>query len=51
MTKPDIETLMDTNMEAKAKDSGAQATNSNETKLNSTQSETSSKTKAATQGK
>ena len=49
--KPDIETLMDTNMEAKSKDSGAQPTSSNKTKLNSTPSETSSKAKAATQGK
>ena len=49
--KPDIETLMDTSMEAKSKDSGAQPTSSNKTKLNSTPSETSSKTKAATQGK
>ena len=49
--KPDIETLMDTNMEAKSKDSGAELTSSNKTKLSSTPSETSSKTKAATQGK
>ena len=50
-TKPDIETLMDTNMEAKSKDSGAQPTIFNKTKLNSTPSETSSRTKAAKQGK
>ena len=49
--KPDIETLMCTNMEAKSKDSGAQPTSCNKTKLNSTPSDTSSKTKAATQGK
>ena len=49
--KPDSETLMDTNMEAKSNDSGAQPTSSNKTKLNSTPSETYSKTKTATQGK
>ena len=48
--KPDNETLMDTNVEAKSKDSGERLTNSNKTKLNSTPSETSSKTKAAIQG-
>ena len=50
-SKPDIETLMDTNMEAKSKDSGPQQTSSHKTKLNSTPSEPSSKAKAATQGK
>ena len=49
--KPESETLMDTNMEAKSNVSGAQPTSSNKTKLNSTPSETSSKTKTATQGK
>ena len=49
--KPENETLMYTNMEAKSNDSGAQPTSSNKTKLNSTPSETSSKTKTATQGK
>ena len=39
--KPEIETLMDTNMEAKSKDSGAPPIISNKTKLNSTPSETS----------
>ena len=43
--KTDIETLMDTNMEPKSRDSGAQPSSSNKTKLNSTPSETSSKTK------
>ena len=38
-------------MEAKSSDSGAQPTSSNKTKLNSTPSETSSKTKTTTQGK
>ena len=42
---------MDTNTEAKSKDSGAQPTSSNKSKPNSTPGETSSKTKAATQGK
>ena len=42
---------MDTNMESKSKYSGAQPTSSNKTKLNSIPSETSSKTKAATQSK
>ena len=49
--KSDIETLMDTNVEAKSKDCGAQPTSFNKTKLNSTPSENSIKTKAATQGK
>ena len=49
--EPNIKTLMDTNMEAKSKDSGAQPTSSIKAKLNSTPSQTSSKTKAATQGK
>ena len=49
--KPESETLMDTNMEAKSNVSGAQPTGSDKTKLNSTPSETSSKTKTATQGK
>ena len=49
--KPENETLMDTVMEAKSNDRGAQPTSSNKTKLNSTPSETSSKTKTATQGK
>ena len=48
--KPDIETLTDTNVEAKSKDCGAQPTSFNKTKLNSTPSENSIKTKAATQG-
>ena len=36
--KPDIDTLMETNMEAKSKNSGAQPTSSNIRKLNSTSS-------------
>ena len=47
--KPDIETMMDTNFEAKSKDSGAQPISFNKTMLNSTPNETSSKTQAATQ--
>ena len=42
---------MDTNMGAKSKDTGAQPTSSNKTKPNSTPGETSSKAKAATEGK